>query len=271
MKRIESPEHFRELTTAAKKNGYKLSNCFFLPDAIRRMTQEGTLFYRDIDGGLLLLDDRKMFYRCYYYLSEDGTMKAVFLDKDAVIEFPFNGEMNDKQKLQVSKIEEMGFRLGRQSGMMSASPDDVQIRNANTEQAVDIAVLGDADGILDLLNRYFNPLYSFIPSKEEMESAIEEGRVIVIRDAQQMGAALVSSLEKKTACVNQIAVDSAYRRRGFGGALMQAYHEMYSGKADAFRHWVDLNNQPAVSMYKGFGYELSLRKANEYIMTIKGE
>ena len=47
---------------------------------------------------------------------------------------------------------------------------------------------------------------------------------------------------------------------------MRTYHSLYVGRAASFRHWVDINNVPAVNMYLGLGYTFSLRRANEYIM-----
>ena len=98
-----------------------------------------------------------------------------------------------------------------------------------------------------------------------LDAAIGEGRVLVIRDGRDVAAALISGFEKRIASVQQVAVAPAYRGRGFGKAIMRAYHALYADRAASFQHWVDLNNAPAVDMYLGFGYGFTLRKANEYI------
>ena len=270
MDRIRSAEQYGQIVEAAECRGYQLTNCFFLPSAVQQKAEAGTLFWREIRDGILLLDDNDGFYRCYYYLSASGRPERVTLDADAVIEFPFNGEMNDRQRFQVGMIEAMGFLLGRESGMMSASPDSAARDEGDPEAPCRAANKGDAAGILSLLKACFNPLFSFLPTKEALDAAIGEGRVLVVREDDRVLAALISSFEKRIASVNQIAVDPACRRRGYARALMGAYHRRYADRAVAFRHWVDMNNAPAVHMYRSLGYDFNLRRANEYVL-LKGE
>lgn len=268
MDRIVSLEHFNDLVLSAKSNGCKLSNCFFLPTVIERLIGNETLYYQDLANGLLILDDNQNFYRCYYYLSGNDQPERLALNKSAVMEFPFNGVLKDAQIQQIKLIEAMGFRLGRESGLMAASVEQL------TDAHLDSGGHGvcrtpeekDAGSILKMLNEAFNPLYAFLPSEAELTNAIHEKRVIAIYSGERIAAALISSVEKKAATVNQIVVDPDYRRRGLGRRLMSAYHDQYRHKVVSFRHWVDLNNKAAVNMYLGLGYGISLRKANEYIM-----
>lgn len=267
MNKIKSPEQYKEIIGTAKANGYKLTNCFFMPAAIRQKTADGTLFYENTDGGLLLLDDIVDFYRCYYYLSESVEPKPVHLDKQAVIEFPFTGELNEKQLAQIEKIEAMGFHLGRESGMMTCQGDKIIKRTIQqSDFTVETASENDAQKVFDLITGTFNPLYSFLPKLSELHDIIAEGRVLAIHCGSDLAAALISSVEKKSAIINQVAVDPVYRGKGLGKLIVQAYHDKYMAEIPTFQHWVDLNNTPAVNMYKSFGYEFSLRKANEYIL-----
>lgn len=270
MDKVRSLEHYKEILSGAKENGCRLSNCFYLPDAVRRKTAEGTLLFQPIEHGLLLLEDQVDFYRCCYFLSEHEQPGHVTLDKDAVIEFPFNGTMNEKQRLQVQKIESMGFRLGRESGMMCSAPDQLAVFCAGeADNICRTAGPEDAAQILALINLYFDPLYAFLPTEEELLGFISEGRALVIRDGDGIAAALISSFEKRIASIRQVAVASAHRGKGLGKAIVQAYHSKYMGEAASFQHWVDLNNTPAVNMYLSFGYSFGLRKANEYILKEK--
>ena len=122
MWKIESLAQYNQLIDRAEQQGFALTNCFFLPAAVQKKVEDGTLYGLEVGSGLLLLDDNGGFYRCYYYLSPQGKPDRLTLDKNAVIEFPFNGVMGERQRQQVSLIDRMGFRLGRESGMMSAAP-----------------------------------------------------------------------------------------------------------------------------------------------------
>lgn len=53
--------------------------------------------------------------------------------------------------------------------------------------------------------------------------------------------------------------------------ILKAYHDRYKTEVMSFNHWVDLNNIAAVNMYRSFGYEFNLRKANEYILITEEE
>ena len=270
MNRITSIQQYKNIIAVAKQNNFKLSNCFFLAADINQKIVRNSLLFAYIQNGLLLFDDISDFYRCYYFLPVVGNPEKIQLDKNAVIEFPFNNTMTEKQILQVEKIKAMGFSLGRESGMMCSSPTAIVALNAEQKESICcLADDGDAEQILNLMNIVFDPLYSFLPSMQELCDDIKEGRVIVIRDGEKIAAALISGFEKKIAMIKQVAVNPAYRGKQFGKMLLQAYHSKYCGEASSFQHWVDLNNYTAINMYRKFDYEFNLRKANEYILRVK--
>lgn len=266
MNKVLTHEQYKETIAQAKLDGYSLSNNFFLPAAIREKIAEASLSFHSIENGLLLLDDCGDFYRCYYYLSRQASPGMPRLDKPAVIELPFNGNLNDNQLLQISRIETMGFRLGRESAMMSRPADDSACCSGGNYGICAYAMAQDAPQILHLLYLCFDPLYAFLPTLEQLLCSIAEGRVIVIRCGDKIAAALVSSFEKGIASIRQVAVNPEFRGKGYGKEILCAYHKKYLGEAASFQHWVDINNTPAVNMYQSAGYGFSHRKANEYIL-----
>ena len=265
MIKIQTEEQYKETITTAKEQGLKLSNNYFFPAEINRKISEGSLFFLSIDKGLLLLDDKGLFYRCYYYLSESKP-GLIELDKDAVIEFPFTGEIKERLMIQKKLIEDMGFQLGRESGMMSVSPDDVKRIDDKNRYFCEMAQKEDINQIITLLNSCFNPLYSFLPETKELEIAIQKETVFVIHEGKEVAAVLLSEIEKNNATIKQVAVNPQYRRKGLGRTILDAYHKQYRGTVKLFQHWVDLKNTPAVRMYQQAGYTFTLRRANEYIM-----
>lgn len=267
MDKILSYEQYRERLARARASGYRSSNCFFLPAAVREKIAAGSLFFLSVENGLLLLEEQESFYRCYYFLSPDQTPAPLRLDRPAVIEFPYQGELNPRQLGQLEQIRAMGFRLGRESALMHADAEELRTLSGGDGQSPAApASLSDAAEILRLFRDCFDPRYSFLPDEEELAAAICDGRVLSIRMDGQLAAALHSGFEKNQASIRQVAAAPAFRGRGLGKAIVQAYHEHYRGSARSFQHWVDLHNLPAVSLYQSFGYTFSFRKANEYIL-----
>ena len=264
--KLSSLEQYKALVAKAKNTGYTLSNCYFLAPEIQKKIDADSLYGLPLSQGLLLLEDCGSFYRCYYYLG-DSTPEPVKLDKDAVIEFPFNAALNEKQQRQIELIGQLGFRLGRESALMRVASDKIK-RELPADERCQLAIQSDAEEIMRLLYGEFNPLYAFLPTEAELAREIEEKHVFVVRDQSQPVGVLVSSFSKKTATTNLLAINPNYRGNGLGGQLLDFYHKYYRADAAAFQHWVDLENEPAIRMYQKFGYEFTSRKANEYIYMI---
>ena len=258
-------EAWKQAQAEARARGWKLSNCFLMPAELRKKTEAGVLSLHRVENGLFLLEDCESFYRCYYCLSPTERPGALRLDREAVIEFPFSGELNPTQQLQIGLLQELGFILGRESGLMACAAADIrsleldlsEVRGPQTDELPEI----DA-----LLRRSFDPRFAFLPTRDELAQAAADGMVFSVFREGRPAAVLVSGLEKTVATVHQVAVDGAFRGKGLGKLLVEAYHRHYASLASAFRHWVDLHNAPALAMYRSFGYDFSLRKANEYVL-----
>lgn len=266
MNKVSSYEQYKQEMARVKEQGYKLTNCFFLPSAARQKAEEGTLRFLSVEDGLLLLDDVGSFYRCYYFLSKEARPAPVSLDKPAVIEFPYRSALGHAEQEQISRLQGMGFRLGRESAQMAASAEQImELEQGGQALEVTAAQAEDGPQLLGLLERSFDPLYAFLPSREKLDCAIEEQRVLVIKNGSTVEAVLNSSVEKNRASIDHVAVAEQSRGKGLGKQIVQAYHRKYRQSVSGFQHWVDLNNRAAVSMYTAFGYAFSVRKANEYV------
>lgn len=265
MKLLESYSQFKEITTQYKEKGCRASNLFMLPDDIRAVIENRRMYYDETDNCLLLFVDEPGFYRCYYYCNAEASLKPYDLnDRDMVIEFPYNNEMNERQLKQVERIKELGFSLGRKSGEMILSPENIKELPLKTDE-VGYAEESDGDQILYLLNDAFDPLYAYLPEKEQMLRMIDEKKVLVVRREGKVAGVLNSDVESNSAVIRHLAVDRRFRGCGTGPLLVRAFIKRYNGTVRAFRHWVDLDNAPAIRMYEKFGYSFSVRKADEYI------
>lgn len=268
MEQFQTFEQYKTVLGQAKEKNYRNSNCFFLPATVKQKIAEGKLFYEWADNGLLLFDDCTDFYRCYYCLHDLANPEPLQLDRDAVIEFPYNESLTEKQKREIGQISMLGFHLGRESGLMTAIPEQIVRQEPEHQRGlVSKAVQADAEQVLELIHRSFDPLFAFIPDWDEMAIAISDGRVFVIRNSERaVIATLHSGFEKGIAIIHHVAVAPNARGNGYGKALIKAYHDNYIGRTSRFQHWVDLHNRVAVNIYLGLGYEFGVRKANEYVL-----
>ena len=267
MDKLFSYEAWKQAQSDARAKGLKLSNCFLLPADLRRKIDAGLLSMLWTENGLFLLEDCGSFYRCYYYLSPTERPGSLRVDRETVIEFPFTGEPNSNQLLQIEKLHELGFVKDRESGMMSCTPDKLIRHPLPDALQICSASEGEIAEILNLLDRTFDARFAFLPTKEELLSAVAEDRVLVAMRDGRIVAALHAGFEKTVAAIRHVAVVEDCRGCGLGKSIVEAYHRRFAERATAFQHWVDLHNTPALSMYQSFGYAFSLRKANEYILT----
>ena len=272
MNKIETTEQYRELMASAKQNGWRLSNCYFLPRDVEAKVARGNLYSEVLANGLLLIEDEGTFFRCFFYFDRELSGSEWKPAKDAVVEIPFSGAMNEAQQIQVQRVEEMGFRLGRESSMMTLAADSVaeSAFRGDDPAGCRTAEPADATQIAELLSNAFNPMYSYLPDREQLREAIDTQRVFVIGSGANVFGALLSTVEKNSATISQVVIHPEHRGKGYGNRLLDHYHRHYAGAVKQYQHWVDINNTGAVAMYKKNGYEFALRKANEYILLTGG-
>lgn len=235
MDRIRSYEQYKELLARLRAEGCKQSNCFFLPEAARQKAESGCLSLLPARGGAVLLEDGGGFYRCYYFFPDGARPEPLRLDRPAVIELPFRGQTDDAPQEQVRMIGRMGFRLGRESVLMTADAGEIVDRDLPAGlPPAESAEASETEEILRLLNDSFDPLYAFLPSPEELRGAIGEERVLVIRQKDGISAVLNSGLNRQTASIHHVAVAPAARDRAWGRRSCRPITESTPGRLSAF-------------------------------------
>ena len=267
-----SPATYEEIKARreeARLRGLTLSNCYLLPEVQKEKAAAGLLSLKEIENGLLLLEDCGSFYRCYYDLSPDALPGFPDLHREAVAELPYNGSPGDKQLLQIRRLLEMGFSLGRESAVMSCSRDALISHRLPDLHVVHEALPSEISEILALLQNTFDPRFAYLPSREELCTALRDGRLLTVSKEGRLLAVLHAGLEGSAAMIRHLAVAEAYRGNGLGKCLVEAYHRKYVAQASVFRHWVDVKNAAAIALYRSFGYDFSIRKACEYVFTPK--
>lgn len=263
MERVESFEQYRQMVSAAKRIPGVVSNCYLLPGAVREKIEKRTIFAKTGPAGLLLLEKEDGFFRCHAYLAPDMPADRLSLPEPVVSELVFEREQTTAQRTLAAGLTRQGFVLGRESARMRLNAPDVPDEPA---PRVEPAGLEDLDLVREMILNTFEPLYSFIRTRDEMWQDIQKGAMFVIREAGTVVAVLYAEEEKGTASIRQVTVSPAFREKGYGRQLVAAYHRAYRDRVRAFSHWVDLANGPAIRLYEHFGYSFDGRRANEYII-----
>ncbi len=264
MDKLKSFEDYKEAVKRTRALPGVTSNCFWMPSVIKSLIAEGRLYLLESPAGCLLLQEEPTFYRGCYYLSDQQEPPQPVLDRPAVIEYVFQNALSPKQQAEIRRIEQMGFTLGRESGRMILPAD--QLAPGGAAERVRMAEPGEEAVIGQLFSETFNPLYSYLPTRQELTEAIAAGRVYAVFSRNILCAALYAQVEKQCATIRLLAVSPSYRREGLGRQLVQFYHDSLASQVRTFAHWVDLHNTGAIHLYQMFGYSFDPRRANEYIL-----
>lgn len=260
---INTLSQYKEAVAAAKGAGFRLTNCYFLPQALTQKIEGGKLFLEPIPGGLLILEDEGSFLRCFYYLSDRELPQPLRPQRELVLEYPYREPLEETDALHLRAIEELGFRRSRRSAQLTAAAAELRIPET---APADTASASDAEGILTLLQATFDPRYAYFPTEQALLASIAAGDVWVVREGETPIAVLCSCREKQYAQLQHLAVAPEYRGRGIAARLLAQYHRHYRQSVLGFRHWVDTDNAPAIALYQRFGYRFGIRRADEYII-----
>lgn len=248
MRRIGQYDELAPLLTAQLKRGVA-TNALMTQQEYRREIAEGGLWVHQWEGGLLLLRRRPAGWRMNFYLH----CPAVPLDID--LSGPVVTEIALRQKdtaLQEAAAfwKNQGFVLGFQRQRM-ALPEGWRVEKGPF--SVVPASPEDREEVQALLEGNFDPLTGCLPSAGGLEESLQNGQILLARDAGGAAAGLLHiQQEKRGTQLRHLAVAGAYRRRGAAQSLLSAYLGRTEGRSLV---WVRCGNGPAVRFYEKNGYQ----------------
>lgn len=133
--------------------------------------------------------------------------------------------------------------------------------------------LNDLELMKDTLYSDFDNFWSYNILKQELEN--ENTTYIVAKENNEVVGFAGMSVCIDEATLNNIVVKKSCRGRGIGGELLESLIEICSDlDMKTFTLEVDVSNEPAINLYKKFGFKnLGIRKKyynnsrDAYIMT----
>jgi hypothetical protein len=158
---------------------------------------------------------------------------------------------------QVEILQKVGFkphsrllRLTRTAQSGAAAPAPQLAKTA----ALTIADESDSAEILKLIETCFNPLVDNLPVPYELQEAIADRQILVVKQDGKIAGALFFETQGLTSALRYWVVAEAFRGQHVGSALIQRYFKSQDGVV-RFILWVSAANADALPKYEHFGYK----------------
>lgn len=149
--------------------------------------------------------------------------------------------------------EASGFRLYKQLCRMARASGPGAPASSEIESRVEFAEKTDCEEILALLEQSFDRYGEQLPTRLELEAAVESRQVLVSKHDAVVAGLLFFETQGLSSTLRFWAVAPECRMLRFGSALMQHYFATQSA-VRRFVLWVATDNLDALEKYRHYGY-----------------
>jgi ribosomal protein S18 acetylase RimI-like enzyme len=231
----------------------------FFPDQsqFEILIQDRKIYIHDTDHTLWILRQDNGFQHLFYSNNMQERFSYDFNQIQSYMQMPITITVIDTA-IKIGKIEELilglGFHLYSEFRRFSRTKD-IFLREMSEKNDVVRAVDSDANDILALFIKVFDPYDDEIPNLNEIYSYIKRECVFVVRVVQKIAGCLITTKRGMTSYFQYIVVDEQYRGQKVASKLMQNYLEncLTDGIVRCLL-WVRENNTNAVSYYNHFNF-----------------
>lgn len=119
---------------------------------------------------------------------------------------------------------------------------------------IEFANKEDIDELSEMFCNSFDPVSERIPSKKQLAQYIESKNILVKRVQNDIAGFAVIDIQKKTMHLKHLLTNLEFRRQGVADLLLKKAFFLSKG-CIRYILWVIKENQPAINLYKKFGYE----------------
>ena len=153
----------------------------------------------------------------------------------------------------VAELETAGFHRYRQLCRMARLGQPGLPPAGGAEMLVTLAERADVPTIVNLLDDAFDRYAEQLPTAAEIESAVGNGQIYVVKLEGALAGLLFFETQGVTSTLRYWLVAEGFRDRHVGAALMRHYLATQSA-ARRFLLWVIASNDNAVQKYRRYGF-----------------
>jgi len=233
----------------------------------RMEIEAGSLYAHTWPGGLLFLRGREGYFQLSYYLCDLNILPACEMPGKVFTEIAHKPSGADLAGQGVSFWERVGFvtqfkrvrltRLPQETNCNeeSASWQQSNIAAKNCMDNVTLANNDDTEACHTLLYNNFDRLTGYLPVYQELASDIENGRILCMKDTQDVVCGLLRFINKPASVeIRQLALRDDMRGQGLARLLLDAFICKLDGKKSTV--WVRDGYLPALRAYNAAGFNI---------------
>ncbi len=243
------------------------SNAYFPIPQLEEFLQKETVQIIATEDLILLIEDASDLYRLYFFAEQYLSLMKIqqFLPRTSKpVILDIVGKDLRTQDL-ANEIKKAGFTQYSEFVRMICTEPTLPSEK-NTER-VEFANISDVLNINKLLRKTFDPLFSHLPDIAELETAINNKEITLIREGSKLaGFAFFEKISAKQKILRFFAVEEKFKGQNIGGALLR--HQFCSSfPGTVYILWVGTYNN-AQFLYKKFNFHYDGLK--DYILKYGG-
>jgi hypothetical protein len=232
------------------------TNFFPVPQKLQSWIDHGELFCEYNSESAFFFRKDSGFWRMYFCAANAGELGRELM---ALPDVKINSMVMDLIEREAAPdsllpiMESTGFRLySRLRRLTRPRSPDLPARSSGDLEPV---YAGDEDiqAVSDMLNVSFDRYAEQLPAIYEIEAAINNRQILMIKHVQTLAGLLFFESHGLSSTIRYWVVAEKFRALRYGSALMRAY---FAGHAaiQRFNLWVIAGNQPAILRYQHYGY-----------------
>lgn len=237
----------------AYREGF-LTNFFLSEEKCELLIKNKILYIFAFDKVFFLLHKDSCFYHLYYISPSLDSLDASLIQfiknfNDLVVVVDIIGNDQSIEKI-VSIFNSYNFltysKLNRMSRIVDHDSyiDDKRVTYATIEQGKEISLL---------LEKYFDRYCEQIPLIEEINTWIEENRILIIHDKDKIIGFVIFEINGVTSYLRYWFTHPDFREKKVGSSLLRRFFfESRHSKRQLF--WVIESNENAIIRYKHYGF-----------------
>ena len=236
--------------------------CFFMAKEIDEYIGKEKLSYAESDGGLYFFVEEEEYTRLYFFLEKNALPAKTFQEKICILDFVYRNQRKPANLDELlDKWRSIGYKdyhlYQRMALRKSDLNENYKQRDSSEKISYQVGDLNLADNILELWKTGLDERSTPLPDKMELIAKIKHGEVFCITsDTGELCAAIQFLLNGATCLLQHLAVSETFKRKGLGKSLfMYAIDTVFEKGAKVCNLWVDVENTPAINLYRKCGYK----------------